>query len=86
MTVLAHRRTLRFVVKTFTHDKVIDMLKKRQGKRSLREFARELNVSAAYLSDIYKGRRNPGPAILEHFGLSKRVTISTAYAEESNVS
>lgn len=67
--------------KTLTHDKVIEMLKKRQGKKSLRSFATELGISAAYLSDLYKGRRSPGPAVLAHFGLCKQVTISTQYAQ-----
>jgi len=62
-----------------TQENVVEMLRKKQGKRSLREFARDLGISAPYLSDIYKGRRNPGPTILEQFGLRKEVTISTEY-------
>ncbi|MFZ3211545.1 MAG: helix-turn-helix transcriptional regulator [Terriglobales bacterium] len=52
---------------------LIRELKARQGHRSLRQFARELGISAAYLSDIYLGRREPGPKLLEPLGLSKRV-------------
>jgi transcriptional regulator with XRE-family HTH domain len=73
--------TLTPVVKTFTQDKVVEMLRKKQGNRSLRALARELGISPAYLSDIYKGRRNPGPAILDGFGLHKKVTISTQYEQ-----
>jgi len=58
------------------------MLRKKQGNTSLRQFALELGISAPYLSDIYKGRRNPGPAILRHFGLHKQTTISTQYVNQ----
>jgi transcriptional regulator with XRE-family HTH domain len=53
--------------------RVIRELKARQGQRSLRQFARELGISAAYLSDIYLGRRGPGPKVLRPLGLGKRV-------------
>ena len=51
-------------------DEFIKLMKSRQGNRSLREFARALNVSAAYLSDIYLGNRLPGPAIASAMGYS----------------
>jgi transcriptional regulator with XRE-family HTH domain len=59
--------------KTVTLATVIALLKKKQGKRSLREFARALGISAPYLSDIYLGRRRPGPAVLQHLGLHKEL-------------
>jgi hypothetical protein len=46
----------------------IKLMRTKQGNRSLREFARSLNVSAAYLSDIYLGNRLPGPAVANPLG------------------
>lgn len=66
--------------KMLTRDQVIEMLKENQGERSIRQQAITLGVSAAYLSDVYLGRRDPGPAILRHFHLRKRVTQQIVYA------
>jgi transcriptional regulator with XRE-family HTH domain len=60
-------------IKTITRDGIIRFLKKEQGKRSLRTFAKDIGVSVSYLSDLYLGRRDPGPAILERFGMWKEV-------------
>ena len=57
------------VVKKFTKDQVINILRKRQGERTAKELADELGVTPQYLSDVYAGRREPGPAILEPLGL-----------------
>lgn len=61
-----------------TREEIIKIMKQKQGSRSLREFARELDVSAAYVCDVYLGRRFPGPAILDHFGIvaTRRVLVS----------
>jgi hypothetical protein len=56
-----------------TKDAVIRLLKQKQGDRSLREFAREVGVTAAYLSDIYQGRREPGPAIQRYLGVRREI-------------
>lgn len=85
MTLLANAHTLTIVPRTITQDKVVGMLRKKQGKRSLREFARELGISAPYLSDIYKGRRNPGPAILDQFGIQKQVLTEYVTQETGKV-
>lgn len=55
------------------------MLKKRQGERSLREFATTLGISAPYLSDVYLGKRGLGPAILRKMGLTKTVETAVSY-------
>lgn len=58
----------------------IQLLKTKQAETSLREFAKTLNVSAAYLSDIYLDRRDPGPKVARALGYickkSKTVTLS----------
>lgn len=56
-----------------TQAQVIKLLKKAQGGNSLREFCREIGCSPAYLSDIYKGRREPGQLVLDHIGIVKTV-------------
>jgi transcriptional regulator with XRE-family HTH domain len=50
----------------------ITELKRRQGGRSMAEFAKEIGCSTAYLSDIYKEQRKPGPKILVYLGLTKK--------------
>lgn len=52
-------------------EEVLEQLRKRQGNRSLRSFAREIGCSAAYLSDVYRGKRSLGPKVLEELGLEK---------------
>jgi transcriptional regulator with XRE-family HTH domain len=63
-----------------------DVVKKLQAdqeaqKLSLRQYARTLNISAAYLSDVYRGRRDPGPALLEHLGLERKVVTTVTYVK-----
>ena len=61
---------------------VIDLLKDAQGERSLRQFAKELDVSASYLSDLYLNRRSPGPKVLGYLGLQKKRTIEIEYFKD----
>lgn len=42
-----------------------------QGSLSLRDFGKKLGVSGMFISDIYHGRRSPGPKILKYFGIGK---------------
>lgn len=67
------------MAKALKHADVVEALKKRQGSKSLREFARELGISAPYLSDIYRGHRGVGPAILKTIGLTRKTTVITVY-------
>lgn len=50
---------------------VVDMLAKKRGARPWRELAAEIGCSAAYLSDVINGRRDPGPKILDFLGLER---------------
>lgn len=43
---------------------------------SLRKLASEWGVSIAYLSDCTTNRRAPGPAILKHMGIERRVVTT----------
>lgn len=65
-------------MKRLTHLEVIELLKKRQGDMSLRGFASELGISAVYLMNIYKQRRDPGPAVLEKLGLRREIVYLVA--------
>lgn len=69
------------------HEQVIKLMRAKQGDRSLREFGVEVDCSAAYLSDIYAGKRQPGPKILKPLGLvrSKETTITYAKKRKNNV-
>jgi transcriptional regulator with XRE-family HTH domain len=53
--------------------KIIELLKTMQGTKSQIEFAKEIGISAPYLSDIYHGNRAPGVKVLRKLGLQKNV-------------
>jgi len=62
---------------------VVKQLQSEQEKHklSLRQYARSLNVSPAYLSDVYRGRRDPGPTLLSHLGLERKVVTQVTYVK-----
>lgn len=68
-----------------TRDDVISILQRKQGERSLREFAKELKCSAAYLSDLYRGNREPGPRIMRYLGLTRDRVTNTTYARTREI-
>ena len=51
--------------KTLSHDQVLMLLRKRQGSRSLRAYAKELGITVAYLSKVLRGEMGIGPKLLE---------------------
>lgn len=61
-------------MKKLTKDQVIELLRKKQGSRSAKELADELEITPQYLSDIFLGRRDIGPAVLDKLGLERDVT------------
>lgn len=62
--------------KPITRETVIEMMKERQGGRTITALAAEFGVSKAYISDVYNGRRDPGPSILTPLGLESKEVIS----------
>lgn len=60
-------------------DDVIEKLKEGQGKDSLRAYARTIGCSAAYLSDVYNGKREPGPKLLDHLDLERKEIKTVTY-------
>ncbi len=56
---------------------VVEMIRKNIAMAgSLRELARQWQVSAALISDVVNRRRNPGPKILNHLNLRRVVRIT----------
>jgi transcriptional regulator with XRE-family HTH domain len=53
-----------------------------QGERSLRTLAKELKLSAAYVSDVLRGNREPGPKILAPLHLRRVKTTVIYYVKE----
>jgi hypothetical protein len=60
-------------------EEVIEKLKKNQGEQSMRSYASTLGCSAAYISDVYAGKRDPGPLLLDTLGLECKVEITKTY-------
>lgn len=58
---------------------VRNSLKKFMGGQSLRTFGRGCGLSAAYLSDVLRGNREPGPAILQILELEKVENCRVTY-------
>jgi len=61
--------------KQLTHDELIALLRRRikeAGQQKL--FAEANGISAQYVSDVLRKRREPGEAILEALGLRKAIT------------
>jgi transcriptional regulator with XRE-family HTH domain len=48
---------------------------------SLRQYAKALDVSPAYLSDVMRGNRDPGPKVLAALGFRKCVTPAVIHYE-----
>lgn len=47
----------------------------------VRRLAKQWGISAAYVSDLRNGRREPGPAILKRVGARKVVTRLVEYED-----
>ena len=50
---------------------------------SQRKWAAAAGLSAPYVHDVIHGRREPGPGILRHLGLSRNVCYSPLKATET---
>ena len=58
-------------------DGVIKTIRRKSAEHgSQRAFAKSIGVSPAYLSDVLKGRREPGPKILDALGITRRATYA----------
>jgi hypothetical protein len=71
----------RYCMRVLTRTDVVDLLKKRQGNKTLRVLGLELGLSAAYLSDVFHGNREPGPTLLTLLGLERTKTTEITYTK-----
>jgi len=55
------------------------LLLKQMAGQSLREFGNTHGLSAAYLSDVLRGNRMPGPTVLDILGLEKEAVTEVSY-------
>lgn len=69
-TYSADRRKLLDVKKNLTTEDVLRLMRQRQGDRTQTELANELGVSCQFITDLFKGRREPGEKLLKALGLS----------------
>ena len=60
-------------MKAVKPEQIVDLLRKKQGERTARALAQEIGITEQYLSDVFAGRREPGPAIIAGLGLEKEV-------------
>ena len=72
---MPHHKNMKLVPRS----EINEMLRKRQGERSLREYAKTIDMSVAYLSDVLRGNREPGPRILKMLKLRKQKTTEVTY-------
>lgn len=61
------------MTKKLTKDQVIELLRKKQGDRPAKCLAEELGITPQYLSDVFLGKRDIGPAILGPLGLESQI-------------
>lgn len=59
------------MTKMLTAKEVVELMRRRQGKRNQRAFAEELGISQQYLSEVYRGYRDPGESIVSPLGFKK---------------
>ena len=64
----------------YTADEVVNILRKRQGERTQREFAAELGITQQYLCDLYARHRDPGDTVIDKLGMTRR----TVYEEKAS--
>lgn len=57
----------------------ISIIRENMIGKSLRSYALELGISAAYLSDVLNDKREPGPKILDALGLERETRVTHTY-------
>lgn len=63
-------------------DDVVEKLRKEQGERPLREYASAIGCSAATLSLVYTGKREPAKKLLDHLNLECETVKTKIYREK----
>jgi hypothetical protein len=67
-------------VQMMNDDQIVRLIRGKQGEQSLRAYASQIGVSAAYLSDVLNGHRGPGKKMLKFFGIEKTRRVTVTYA------
>jgi hypothetical protein len=68
-------------MKILTQDEVLDRLRKMQGGRSAAALAKEIGISAAHMSEIFRKTRHVPKWLLGPMGLCSERTITVTYFE-----
>lgn len=58
-------------MKRLTREDVIELLQRKQGDKTQVEFAAEIGISPSYLSEIYRGTREPAAKVLDWLKLER---------------
>lgn len=68
-------------IETLDLDGFLKFLKEKQGQQSDRKFAKQLGVSASYLSDVYNRRTVPGESITAPLMARRRLLFEVEVPE-----
>jgi plasmid maintenance system antidote protein VapI len=63
------------MAKTLTRKEVIEMMRKKQGSKTIAQFAQELGISQPHLSDIYNGKKDIGEKLAAALGLERETVF-----------
>ena len=74
---------MRVVKKKISLEQFTSLLRQLQGDSTQLSLAKRLEVSPAYLNDVLKGKRLPGPSVAEKLGF-KRVIMFEEIKERNN--
>lgn len=60
------------MMKELTREDIIQLMRALADERgSQTAAAKEIGITLAYFNDVIQGRKDPGPSILQHFGVEK---------------
>lgn len=69
--------------KTYTEDEVLAAIRKRTDSSSIRAVARELGVSAPYLSDVLLRKRTISVKVANLFGFRREIVTEVRFLKAS---
>lgn len=64
-----------------TEEDVVEIVRQQVNLVGQERFARIANVSQQYVSEVVRGTRHPGPAILKALGIEKKWAYIPKYSE-----
>lgn len=73
------------MVHVMDKNEMIKYLRAMQGDMTQKAFSSTIGCSTAYLSDIYSGKREPGPKVLKFVGFRKQITYKKWRKEDGEV-